>query len=181
MNDFFEKLVRSILVQSAKDLVKKVLKKKIEKRAVKGTGVVQKAKSHPWRQCPIGEHWVVTHPMKVTVNDKNPGGMTSREGHCALNSKRNKKVIADYIEPDETDYIAEKYFGSLSGSPTDNSLGFEDGNRYDHLIRGWTKYWNDVFNSEIPLAPNLVKALIGSESSFNSNPKPQNAGAAGKA
>ncbi len=181
MNDFFEKFVRSILVQSAKDLVKKVLKKKIEKRAVKGNGVVQKAKSHPWRQCPIGEHWVVTHQMKVPISDKNPDGITSRESHCALNLKRNKKVIADYIEPDEIDYIAEKKIGSLSGSPKDNSLGFEDENKYDHLIRGWTKYWNDVFNPDIPLDPNLVKALIGSESSFNSNPKPQNVGAAGKA
>lgn len=141
MNEFFEKFVRSILVQSAKDLVKKVLKKKIEKRAIKGTGVVQKAKSHPWRQCPIGEHWVVTHHMKVPVSDKNPGGITSRGGHCALNPKRNRKVIADYIEPDEIDYIAEKYFGSLSGPPTDNGLGFEYGNKYDHFFESSGTGW----------------------------------------
>lgn len=33
----------------------------------------------------------------------------------------------------------------------------------------------------MPLDPNLVKALIGSESSFITNPKQQNAGVAGKA
>ena len=37
----------------------------------------------------------------------------------------------------------------------------------DHLIAGWTQYWNEVFNPKQPLDPNLVKALIASESSFN--------------
>jgi hypothetical protein len=174
-------LAKSIFVRTAKSIVKKVFKNEIEPKAERKPRVEQKSKSHLWRQCPIGEHWVVTHPMKVPVSDKNPDGMTSREGHCALNPKRNRKVIADYIERDEIDYIAEKYFGSLSGSPTNDNLDFENGNKYDHLIRGWTKYWNDVLRPEIPLDSNLVKALIGSESSFNPNPKPQNAGAAGKA
>ena len=77
--------------------------------------------------------------------------------------------------------FAKEYFGALTGSPTENNLGFEDGNKYDHFIRGWTKYWNDVFKPAVPLDPNLVKALIGSESGFNTSPTAQNAGAAGKA
>ncbi len=69
----------------------------------------------------------------------------------------------------------------MSGAPKADSLDFENGNEYDHYIRGWTKYWNDIFKPSIPLDPYLVKALIGSESSFYTNPKPQNAGVAGKA
>lgn len=180
MKDFFEKWLKPILVRTTKKLVKKAVKE-IEKKDPKTTDVVEGNKSHPWRQCPIGEHWVVTHQMKVPISNKNPDGFTTRNEHCALNPKRNRKVISDYIEPDEIDYIAEKYFGTLKGPPTENNLGFEDGNKYDHFIRGWTRYWNDIFKPTVPLDPNLVKALIASESSFNANPSAQNAGAAGKA
>lgn len=154
MKDYFEKLLKSILVRTTKNLVKKAIKK-TEKKAPrsKKVEVVKESKSHPWRQCPIGEHWIVTHPMKVPVSNKNPNGITIRKEHCA----------------------------SLKGLPKEDSLGFENGNKYDHFIRGWTKYWNDIFKPIVPLDPNLVKALIGSESSFNTNPKLQSAGLAGKA
>lgn len=46
---------------------------------------------------------------------------------------------------------------------------FKDQNKYDDLIRGWTKYWNDIFSSKDPLDPNLVKALIATESEFKPN------------
>ncbi|MFM8269078.1 MAG: transglycosylase SLT domain-containing protein, partial [Pseudomonadota bacterium] len=32
---------------------------------------------------------------------------------------------------------------------------------------GWTKYWNDVFKPQTPLDPDIVKALIASESGFD--------------
>ena len=38
---------------------------------------------------------------------------------------------------------------------------------YDALIVGWTNHWNAVFKPKEALEPNLVKALIASESSFN--------------
>jgi hypothetical protein len=34
------------------------------------------------------------------------------------------------------------------------------------LIAGWVQYWNDILKPDIPLDPNLVKALIASESRF---------------
>ena len=37
---------------------------------------------------------------------------------------------------------------------------------FDHYIRGWVHYWNEIFHPSDPLDPNLVKALIASESSF---------------
>lgn len=180
MKNFFEKLLKLMLARTTKTLIKKVIKR-IEKKTPEQAKTKETIKPHLWRQCSIGEHWVVTHQMKVPVSNKNPDGFTIRKEHCALNPKRNKKIITDYIESDEIDYIAEKYFGSLTGAPKADSLGFEEGNKYDHFIRGWTRYWNDVFEPTVPLDPNLVKALIGSESSFITNPKQQNAGVAGKA
>lgn len=41
------------------------------------------------------------------------------------------------------------------------------GNIYDHYIQGWTQYWNDVLKPFESLDPDIVKALIASESSFN--------------
>lgn len=51
---------------------------------------------------------------------------------------------------------------------TSNPLDFGPaGSEFDSLIRGWTQYWNDVLKSREPLDPDLVKALIASESGFN--------------
>ncbi|HLB59808.1 MAG TPA: transglycosylase SLT domain-containing protein [Bdellovibrionota bacterium] len=126
-------------------------------------------RKHKWRLCPLGEHWVRTHLRKVSVSKKNPAGLTEVEGHCRHN--RSKK---DEIYKDEINEISRTRFNSLKGSPFPCDLGFNktkayNGNSYDSLIRGWTKYWNEVLKPKIPLDPNLVKALIASESSFNPN------------
>lgn len=133
-------------------------------------------KSHPWRLCPGGEHWVRTHPRRVSVSKKNPTGITEVEGHCRQNRSRK-----DQFHIDEIGKIAQTIFWNLKGAPKADTLKFKDGNKYDNLIRGWTKYWNEVFKPKDPLDPNLVKALIASESSFILKPPLQNAGRAGKA
>jgi len=79
--------------------------------------------------------------------------------------------------------IADKHFSSLSGPPAAGKLPeyVVGADKFDHFIRGWTKYWNDVFRPDEPLDPDLIKALIASESSFELKPLSQNAGAAGQA
>lgn len=156
MKYFLEKLAKSILIQSAKTLVKRILNEDKEKKSVPKNESESKPKNHPWRVCPVGEHWTRSHSLTVPVSKKNPDGKTIREGHCTENPKRHRKSIEDDIEPYEIHYIAETYFATLSGPPSINDLGFKDGNKYDHLIRGWTKYWNDIFKSDTPLDPNLV-------------------------
>lgn len=123
-----------------------------------------KEKVHPWRPCPIGEHWVITHPYHVRPSKIHPdGSIATQSGHCRIN--RSKK---DHLYKDDIVEMAQRHFKKLSGPPAANNLGFRNrGNKYDDLIRGWTRYWNDVLRPTDSLDPDLVKALIASESGFN--------------
>lgn len=128
--------------------------------------VKQKKKSHPWRICPPGEHWVSDHPLRVPISEKNPTGVTIRDGHCRTNRSRK-----DQIYPEEVQQIANKRFGRVKKLPTPDKLNRRNGNAYDKIIAGWTKYWNDILKPKVPLDPNLVKALIRTESDFEEKAK----------
>lgn len=116
---------------------------------------------HPWRACPVGQHWVSTHPLHVPISAKNPTGVTIRDGHC-----RNNPSGKDQIYAEEMMKIATEHFGQITKRPTPNSLGSDHGNDFDELIAGWTQYWNEVLKPKTPLDPNLIKALISTESDF---------------
>ncbi|MGE3974904.1 MAG: transglycosylase SLT domain-containing protein [Bdellovibrionales bacterium] len=126
----------------------------------------QATKSHSWRMCPAGKHWVSTHSLRVPISEKNPSGMTVRDGHCRIN--RSKK---DQIYSDEISEIASRFFKRVKKLPKPDKLNKSKGNDYDRLIAGWTKYWNEVLKSKQPLDPNLVKVLIRTESDFNEKAK----------
>lgn len=122
---------------------------------------------NPWRLCPVGEHWVRRH-------DRFKKNLEDVDGHCRKN-KSNK----DYIKGDEIDLITKHdLFRNPKLKALQNDLGFNrlgvSGNQYDDLINGWTAYWNDVFKTDPPLDPNYVKALMATESGFNSKSIAQN-------
>jgi len=112
---------------------------------------------HPWRECPNGQHWVRPHPRVGTKGVK---------GFC-----RNNPSGRDQIYLPEIKKITETEFDELSGPPCSFDLGFPNGNEYDSLIRGWTKYWNEIFQPTDPLDPDLVKALVATESGFRASIK----------
>lgn len=94
--------------------------------------------------------------------EKSKSSITTRRGHCARNSTGK-----DQLYPDEIQEMAEQNFSTVKERPCPVDLGFKNkGDQYDEFIAGWTKYWNDVLQPEIPLDPNIVKALIATESSF---------------
>ena len=51
--------------------------------------------------------------------------------------------------------------------PSGRLTKFPKADNYDKLILGWVSYWNGVFKPKDPLDPNLVKALMATESGFN--------------
>ena len=120
-------------------------------------------KAHPWNLCPTGEHWVRTHPMRTPATEDNPtGGCTTRKAHCARNPS-GKTVF----KPFEIKKIANRHFSNLKKPPCPISMKYKNGNKFDDYIAGWVQYWNDIFQPDVPLTSNIVKALIASESGFD--------------
>ena len=126
-------------------------------------------KAHPWRRCSIGKHFVRKHTIHIPPSKEHPSGKdTTVREHCADNPSHK-----DELSFDEIQYISKKYFSTLSGLPTAGALTkvFPKADDYDFEIRGWTQYWNYIFKLDDPLDPDFVKALIGTESSFDLKPK----------
>jgi hypothetical protein len=114
---------------------------------------------------------VRSHPLHVPKSKKNPTGITIRRAH-----KRNINLLntADLKK------IFETYLRKGIIYPAKNRLSkseFPDADQYDDLIAVWCDYYNKLFPPLSPnafLDPNVMKALIGSESDFllkPNNPK----------
>lgn len=175
-------LLNKLFKKAATEAVKTI--KKEAKKGPKTEGGAESEKSHSWRLCPIGEHWVTDHPLWVPPTEKRPGFHTTRDGHCAANPMRGKvKLVKDYLTAEEMQMMADKNFSNLSGPPAAGKLPeyVVGADNFDQFIRGWTKYWNDIFKPDEPLDPDLVKALIATESGFRLKPPAPDAGTAGKA
>jgi hypothetical protein len=67
--------------------------------------------------------------------------------------KRSERTLCknpshkDEIYSDELEEIKDKFFNKLTGSPSSKALNYSQGNKFDKYIRGWCRYWNDVFKS----------------------------------
>ncbi len=152
-----------IETQKARTPIGKTLASK-KKAAVKPKK--QNPQVHSWRVCPYGEHWVRTNSFHIPPSKTHPdGSVTTRHKHCARNPSGK-----DQLYPEEIQEIAFQNFSKLKISPCPLPSSFgEHGTKYDDLIAGWVQYWNDVLKPNEPLDPNLVKALIASESGFDPN------------
>lgn len=115
-------------------------------------------KRSPWRICPIGSHWVKEHVKR--------GNTDSTDSHCRKNPSGK-----DILKADEISLIAKlPVFNSVKLKAAPDNLGFKNGNEFDHLINGWCAYWNEILQPDELLHPNIVKALIATESGFMINP-----------
>lgn len=122
---------------------------------------------HPWRICPYGQHWVIRHQRKRVASK-----IQDVDGHCRKNPSGK-----DVLDGDEIDLISKStQFLNVKEKPKpyQGKEKIKNPDEFDALIAGWCKYWNDIFQPEIPIEPNLVKALMESESSFNRNAKASN-------
>lgn len=123
----------------------------------------QAPKVHSWRMCPLGQYYVRAHKRKVQISKAHPDGRTAVRPQC-----RHNPSGKDQIYPDEIELIsaAHSSIGTL-GAVNDRA----NSDAYDPLIRLWTQYWNEVLKPTDPLQPEIVKALIWSESKFKLDAK----------
>lgn len=120
---------------------------------------------HSWRACPAGYYHVRTHKRAVGVSPVHPVGETSVRQHCRRNpSGRDQLYPAEILEIFEVGKKHVPELGKIGKIVAPDLVKIANG--FDEAILVWTKYWNDVFEPAVALDPNVVKALLGSESTF---------------
>jgi hypothetical protein len=105
------------------------------------------------------------HPMQVTVSEKNPNGFTIRDRHL-------RRLKGTYLDALEIKSIINNYSHKGIVFPTKKRLTdeYKTADKFDEIIAVWTDFFNKKFNATPPLDPDVVKALISSESDFNPDP-----------
>ena len=104
------------------------------------------------------------HRMRVPVSEKNPTGITIRDKHT-------RRLKGTYLDLTEIEDIYKKYDKKNIVYPAKNKLVQPNSDKYDEIIAVWCDYFNKKFGTNPPLEPNVVKALIASESDFVLDPK----------
>lgn len=107
---------------------------------------------------------VRAHARRVTSSSKNPRGVTIVDEHL-------RRLPGTYLDELEIYKITNGYNLKNILRPSGQDLDFDDDNAYDELISIWTDYFNNLFKIKPKLDPDMIKALIGSESGFKVNPK----------
>lgn len=105
------------------------------------------------------------HPRHVKISSKNPTGVTIVDRHP-------RRLPGTYLDPKEIETVFKNYDRKNLVYPTANKLGrYPNADKYDEQIAVWTDYFNKKFNPNPPLDPDVVKALMGSESGFRVDPE----------
>lgn len=113
-------------------------------------------KRTPWRVCPLGQYWVSRHDRPY------PSGISDVDGYC-----RSYKKNKDILFFDEIRLIEKTKLFNEALQPNPFKSKPDWGKEYDKKIAGWVRYWNETLELKNKIDPNLIKALIASESSFN--------------
>jgi hypothetical protein len=103
------------------------------------------------------------HPMRVPVSKKNPAGITIRDKH-------QRRLKGTYLNRKDIGALYKSYDRKNVIYPANGKLSIKNSDKYDDLIAVWTDYFNKKFNVDPPLDPDIIKALIASESDFREDP-----------
>lgn len=104
------------------------------------------------------------HPLHVPVSKKNPTGITIRDRHV-------RRLKGANLDSSQIETIFKNYDKKGISYPQKKKLDQPNSDKYDDIIAVWCDYFNRKLNTNPPLEPNVVKALIASESDFREDPK----------
>lgn len=122
-------------------------------------------KQHHWRICGNKEYLV-----KSCTRHNRDGSTSYIPCKCVTNP--NQKNHQDELRFNEIIAMTELHFKDLHDPELRSGVKdfldkFSAGDKFDHEIIGWAKYWSDILKPTEPLNLNLIKALIASESTFD--------------
>ncbi len=104
------------------------------------------------------------HLRHTPISQKNPAGLTIVDQHP-------RHLPGTYLDADGITLLAKNYDRRHIVFPTAGKLKkYKNADKYDDLIAIWTDYFNKKVGAEALLDPDVVKALIASESSFREDP-----------
>lgn len=104
------------------------------------------------------------HPRQVSVSSKNPEGITIVDQHL-------RRLKGTYLDSEEIESIFSNYDRKKLIYPASGKLTrYKNADAYDEVIAIWIDYFNEKFNVIPPLDPDVMKALISSESDFRLDP-----------
>lgn len=105
------------------------------------------------------------HPRRVPPSSKNPEGITIVDQHT-------RRLPGTYLDEKEIEEIFQGYERKGLVVPKKGKLtDYKNADDYDEEIAVWTDYFNKKFNANPSLDPDVVKALICSESGFRLAPE----------
>ena len=116
--------------------------------------IKKKSKTVPVRQ----------HPRRVRVSEKNPSGITIVDRHL-------RHIDGKYLDSNLLKSIFDEYDKKKIIYPAQGKLNEPNEDLYDDFIAVWVDYFNKKLNLTTSMDPDLIKALISSESTFKPNSK----------
>lgn len=99
------------------------------------------------------------HPRRVRPSSKNPDGVTIVDQHI-------RRVPGTFLDRDSIEKIYQEYSRKGIQYPGTDKLPQENADDFDEQIAVWTDYFNKIFKIDPPMDPDMIKALMDSESSF---------------
>jgi len=102
------------------------------------------------------------HVRRVPISSKNPTGRTVVDRHL-------RHIDGQYLDLTLIEEVFKKYDKKKTLHPAKSKLNIPSEDDFDEYIAVWVDYFNKKIKLKEPLDPDMIKALVASESAFNPN------------